>query len=110
MQLSSGSIVQSGTRSQSLVRRCAPRQRGLADRGGGAIAFPPHAHERDGPAGMALNTPIAKSADLAGDQAVIARAEAIRPDVAAASDDIENTRRLPPALLDRLHDAQLFRL
>jgi alkylation response protein AidB-like acyl-CoA dehydrogenase len=59
---------------------------------------------------MALNTPIANSADLAGDQAVIARAEAIRPDVATASDDVETTRRLPPALLDKLHDAQLFRL
>src|SRR5256885_8195333 len=59
---------------------------------------------------MVLNAPIANSADLAGDQAVIARAEAIRPDVAAASDDIENTRRLPPAVLDRLHEAQLFRL
>jgi indole-3-acetate monooxygenase len=59
---------------------------------------------------MVLNTPIANSADLAGDQAVIARAEAIRPDVAAASDDIERARRLPPTLLEKLHDAQLFRL
>ena len=59
---------------------------------------------------MVLNTPIANSADLAGDQAVIARAEAIRPDVAAASDAIESARRLPPALLEKLHDAQLFRL
>ena len=41
---------------------------------------------------------------------MIARAEAVRSDVAAASNEIENTRRLPPALLDRLHDAQLFRL
>jgi alkylation response protein AidB-like acyl-CoA dehydrogenase len=41
---------------------------------------------------------------------VIARAEAIRSDVATAAGDIETTRRLPPALLDRLHDAQLFRL
>ena len=53
---------------------------------------------------------IATTADLAGDPAVIARAEAVRPDVAAASNDIETTRRLPPALLDKLHDAQLFRL
>src|SRR5260221_492789 len=53
---------------------------------------------------------IATSADLAGDQAVIARAEAVRADVAAASNEIEATRRLPPALLDRLHDAGLFRL
>jgi len=53
---------------------------------------------------------IATSADLAGDLTVIARAEAVRADVAAASDDIETTRRLPPAVLDRLHEAQLFRL
>lgn len=52
----------------------------------------------------------AGSADLAGDQAVIARAEAVRPEVAAASGEIEATRRLPPALLDRLHEAKLFRL
>ena len=57
-----------------------------------------------------MNTMIATSADLAGDQAVIARAEGLRPDVATASDDIETARRLPPALLDRLHEAQLFRL
>ncbi|MGY4479228.1 acyl-CoA dehydrogenase family protein [Bradyrhizobium sp. USDA 3364] len=50
------------------------------------------------------------SADLAGDPNVIARAEAIRDAVAAASDDIETTRRLPSDLLDRLHEARLFRL
>ena len=50
------------------------------------------------------------SADLAGDPTVIARAEAVRANVAAASNEIEATRRLPPALLDRLHHAQLFRL
>src|SRR6202158_4609030 len=53
---------------------------------------------------------IATSADLAGDQTVIARAEAVRPAVGAASNEIERTRRLPPALLDRLHEAGLFRL
>src|SRR3954451_14716442 len=53
---------------------------------------------------------IATSADLAGDRAVIARAEAVRPDVAAASNEIETRRRLPPDLLDKLHDARLFRL
>ncbi|HET9534902.1 MAG TPA: acyl-CoA dehydrogenase family protein, partial [Mesorhizobium sp.] len=57
-----------------------------------------------------MNAPIANPADLAGDRAVIARAEALRADIAAASNDIEDTRRLPPTLLDRLHDAQLFRL
>src|SRR5260370_22375909 len=52
----------------------------------------------------------ATSADLAGDQSVIARAEAIRPAVALASNEVEATRRLPRALLDNLHDAGLFRL
>ena len=59
---------------------------------------------------MALDTLIPSSADLAGDPAVISRAEALRPVVEAASDEIEDRRRLPPALLDKLHEAQLFRL
>ena len=59
---------------------------------------------------MTLDKLIATSADLAGDQAVIARAEAVRGAVAAASNEIESTRRLPPALLDQLHEAGLFRL
>lgn len=50
------------------------------------------------------------SADLAGDPAVISRAEALRPAVEAASNEIEETRRLPPALLDKLHEARMFRL
>jgi alkylation response protein AidB-like acyl-CoA dehydrogenase len=53
---------------------------------------------------------IATTAELAGDQAVVARAEALRPAVAAAANKIEQTRRLPPKLLDELHDARLFRL
>jgi alkylation response protein AidB-like acyl-CoA dehydrogenase len=53
---------------------------------------------------------VATSAELAGDRSVIARAEAIQSAVAAASDEIEEGRRLPPALLDVLHEAQLFRL
>jgi len=57
-----------------------------------------------------VDTLIATSADLAGDPAVISRAEAIRPAVDAAAGEIESTRRLPPALLDRLHQAGLFRL
>src|SRR4029077_5007217 len=52
----------------------------------------------------------ATSADLTGDRHVIARAEAVRPAVAAASGQIERDRRLPPALLDKLHEAELFRL
>jgi indole-3-acetate monooxygenase len=53
---------------------------------------------------------IATTAELAGDQMVVARAEALRPAVAAAANEIEQTRRLPPKLLDQLHDARLFRL
>ena len=53
---------------------------------------------------------IATSADLSGDRTLISRAEAVRPAVAAASDVIESTRRLPPVLLDKLHEAGLFRL
>jgi alkylation response protein AidB-like acyl-CoA dehydrogenase len=57
-----------------------------------------------------LDTLMLSSADLKGDPAVISLAEAVRPRVAAASDEIETTRRLPPELLDTLHQAQLFRL
>src|SRR5690242_10419583 len=53
---------------------------------------------------------IATSAELAGDPAVIARAKAVQPLVAAAANEIEQTRRLPPALLDQLHYHRLFRL
>ncbi|MGY3615280.1 acyl-CoA dehydrogenase family protein [Bradyrhizobium sp. USDA 10063] len=53
---------------------------------------------------------IATSAELAGDPAVIACAKAVQPLVAAAANEIEQTRRLPPTLLDRLHDHRLFRL
>jgi alkylation response protein AidB-like acyl-CoA dehydrogenase len=53
---------------------------------------------------------VATSAELAGDASVIARANAVSSAVAAASDEIEASRRLPPALLDRLHEAKLFRL
>jgi alkylation response protein AidB-like acyl-CoA dehydrogenase len=57
-----------------------------------------------------LDTLIANSAGLAGDQTVISRAAAVRTAIAAASDEIESTRRLPPALLNQLHEAGLFRL
>jgi alkylation response protein AidB-like acyl-CoA dehydrogenase len=55
-------------------------------------------------------TPATVLADLTGDPAVISRAEAVRTAVGAASGEIESTRRLPPALLDKLHEAGLFRL
>lgn len=59
---------------------------------------------------MIVDTLIPSAADLAGDPTVISRAEAVRPAVEAASNEIEETRRLPPALLAKLHEAQLFRL
>jgi alkylation response protein AidB-like acyl-CoA dehydrogenase len=59
---------------------------------------------------MIVDTLMPSAADLAGDPTVISRAEALRPAVEAASNQIEETRRLPPALLDKLHEARLFRL
>jgi indole-3-acetate monooxygenase len=47
---------------------------------------------------------------LRGDQEIVARAEALRPEVETASGEMERNRRLSPALLDKLHAAQLFRL
>ena len=57
-----------------------------------------------------MDTLIPTSAELAGDPAVVARAEAVRPAVAAAAMEIETGRRLPPHLLDKLHEQKLFRL
>ena len=57
-----------------------------------------------------MDTLIPSPADLVGDTAIVSRAEALRPLVEAASNEIEEMRRLPPALLDRLHEARLFRL
>ncbi len=53
---------------------------------------------------------IPTSADLSGDQAVIARARSVMAAVQAASGETESTRRLSPALLDTLHGQKLFRL
>src|SRR6201985_1985507 len=53
---------------------------------------------------------VATPSNLSGDRSVGARAEAVASAVAAASDEIERDRRLPVALLDKLHEAQLFRL
>ena len=57
-----------------------------------------------------MDTLIPTTAELAGDPAVVSRAEALRPVVEAASNDIEDRRRIVPALLDKLHEARLFRL
>ena len=40
----------------------------------------------------------------------VARARALGADIAAAADEIERTRRIPEALLERLHDSRLFRM
>ncbi|MDI1261946.1 MAG: hypothetical protein PS018_01645, partial [bacterium] len=92
-----------------------PRRRDNFPTKGGAAASPAtnarqrERHDGQNSTGTELDM-LTASAELAGDRAVIARAEALRPVVAAASEEIETTRRLPAALLDRLHDAQLFRL
>jgi len=44
---------------------------------------------------------VATSAELAGDPNVVAHAEAVRGAVGVASDEIESTRPLPAALLDK---------
>jgi alkylation response protein AidB-like acyl-CoA dehydrogenase len=44
------------------------------------------------------------------DAQILARAAALVPMVADCAEQIERERRLPPALLDALHEAQLFRL
>ena len=40
----------------------------------------------------------------------VARARELGADIAAAADEIERTRRIPGALLERLHDSRLFRM
>jgi indole-3-acetate monooxygenase len=40
----------------------------------------------------------------------IARARELGAEIAAAADEIERTRRVPEALLERLHDSRLFRM
>ena len=57
-----------------------------------------------------MDTLIPTAAELAGDPAVVARARSVKAAVEAASNTIEETRRLPPDLLDRLHEQKLFRL
>ena len=40
----------------------------------------------------------------------VARACELGAEIAAAADEIERTRRIPEALLGRLHDSRLFRM
>src|ERR1700761_1837297 len=40
----------------------------------------------------------------------VARARELGEEIAAAADEIERTRRIPAALLERMHDARLFRM
>ncbi len=57
-----------------------------------------------------MDTLIPTTAELAGDPAIVSRAETLRPVVEAASNETEDGRRISPGLLDRLHEAELFRL
>src|SRR5882757_819543 len=101
-------MVPDGGRGLLLLRARDPGQVDRADRPGAECSGRGR-RRRDHQASLKEAGMTAISADLAGDQDVIARAEAISAAVAAASNDIETTRRLPPDLLDRLHEAQLFR-
>src|SRR5450755_4836453 len=40
----------------------------------------------------------------------VARARELGAEIAAAADEIERTRRIPEAVLERLHDSRLFRM
>src|SRR5256885_4948624 len=40
----------------------------------------------------------------------VARARELAAEISAAADEIERTRRIPEALLGRLHDSRLFRM
>src|ERR1043165_1858284 len=40
----------------------------------------------------------------------VARARELGEEIAAAADEIERTRRIPAGLLERMHDARLFRM
>src|SRR5689334_7351771 len=40
----------------------------------------------------------------------VARARELGPEISAAADEIERTRRIPTALLERMHDFRLFRM
>jgi alkylation response protein AidB-like acyl-CoA dehydrogenase len=57
-----------------------------------------------------MDTFVPSVAELAGDPEIVGRAEKMRPLVAAAAAEIEDGRRLPTALLDKLHEQKLFRL
>jgi len=55
-----------------------------------------------------LSTRIVTPPDAASE--IVDRARALVPRIAAVAADIERERRLPPGVLDALHNAQLFRL
>src|SRR6201989_1204406 len=40
----------------------------------------------------------------------VARARELGPEIVAAADEVERTRRIPASLLERLHDVRLFRM
>jgi len=45
-----------------------------------------------------------------GDPEIVGRAESLRPELEALAGEMERDRRLAPALLDKLHEARLFRM
>ena len=48
--------------------------------------------------------------DIQTNQDPVARARGLGAEISAAADEIERTRRIPEALLGRLHDSRLFRM
>src|ERR1700761_1677730 len=40
----------------------------------------------------------------------VARARELGPEILAAADEVERTRRIPAGLVDRIHDVRLFRM
>ena len=40
----------------------------------------------------------------------VARARELGPEISAAADEIERTRRIPAGLLERMHEFRLFRM
>ena len=48
--------------------------------------------------------------DIADQQDAVARARALKVAIRSAADEIEQTRRIPSLLLEKLHDARLFRM
>jgi indole-3-acetate monooxygenase len=57
---------------------------------------------------MACQFEVAQDIQISSDP--VARARELAAEIVAAADEIERTRRIPAALLERLHAARLFRM